>query len=136
VNSEQCIVESSSLSSPPAFTVSTASHYSSSSPSPSCSAFSIVHVACEQWRAAHHWPPPFQPPATALPLPLLLLLCLLHFPLFTLHVNNGEQLTTSLHRFHRQPLLFLFSFLLLLLLSFSFIFCILLFRLLHSPLFT
>jgi hypothetical protein len=73
----------------------------------------------------------FPPPATALP--LLLLLCLLHSslltwtveseliysPLFTLHVNSGEQLTTGLRRFHRQPLLFLFPF------SFSFVFCIL-----------
>jgi len=97
-------------SSPPTSAVSTASHYSfsspSHSPSPSSSTFSTVHVACEQWRVAHHRPPRFPPPATTLPLPLPLL----HSPLFTLHVNSGEQLTTGLYRFHRQPLLFLFSF--------------------------
>jgi len=106
-------------SSPPASAVSTASHCFSSSPSPSSSssAFSTtVHFACEQWRAAHHQPPPFPPPATALLLPLPLLLHLLHSP-FVLQVNNGEQLTTGLRCFHRQPLLFSFSF--------SFVFCIL-----------
>jgi len=75
----------------------------------------VVH----QWRAApfNHRPPP---PATVFPLPLPLLLRLLHSPpLFTLHVNSGEQLTISLRRFHRQPLLFFFPF------PFSFIFCIL-----------
>jgi len=106
-------VESSSLS-PPASAVSIASHCSSSSPSPSppSSAFSTVHVVCEQWRATHNWPPPFPPPATPLPLPLPLplLLRLLHSPLFMLHVNSGEQRTTGLRRFHRQPLLFLFPF--------------------------
>jgi len=60
----------------------------------------------------------FPPLATALPLPFLL--HLLHSLLFTLHVNSGEQLTTSLLRFHRQPLLLLL---------------LLLLRLLHSPLF-
>ena len=50
-------------------------------------------------------------------LPLRFLLCLLHSPLFTLHKNSGEQLTTGLRRFYHQPLLFLFLF--------SFIFCIL-----------
>ena len=86
-----------------------------------------------QWRAtpsAHHQPPSLPLSATALPLPLLLLLLLLlllrimHSPLFTLHVNSREQLTTSLRRFHRQPLLFLFLFPF----SFSFVFCIL-----HCP---
>jgi len=48
----------------------------------------------------------------------------MHSPLFTLHVNTREQLTTGLRRFHRQPLLFLFLFPF----SFSFIFCIL-----HCP---
>ena len=36
----------------------------------------------------------------------------------TVHVNSGEQLTTSLRLFHCQSLLFLFPF------SFSFVFCI------------
>ena len=97
------IVESSS---PPASVVSTASHCSSSSPSPLSSAFSTVHVACEQWRAAHHQPPSFPPPATALPLllspspSLILLFHLLHsslssFAFSTVHVNSGEYLHYS-----------------------------------------
>ena len=82
-----------------------------------------------QWRAApsaHHRPPSLPLSATALPLPLLLLLPLriMHSPIFMLHVNSREQLTTSLRRFHRQPLLFLFLFPF----SFSFVFCIL-----HCP---
>jgi hypothetical protein len=40
-----------------------------------------------------------------------------------LHVNSGEQRTTGLRRFHRQPLLFLFPFPFSI--SFSFVFCIL-----------
>jgi len=102
-------VDSSSLNSPLASAVFTASHCSSSSP-PS-SAFSTVRrrrTEAEhnraQWRAApsaHHWPPPFPPLVLSLPLHLL------HFLLFTLHVNSGEHLTTSLLRFHHQPLLLL-----------------------------
>jgi len=122
---KQSTVESSSLCSSPASAVSTVSYCSSSfpslspSPSPSSSAFSTVRKRRTetvhnraQWRAAlsaHHQPLPFPSLATALPLPLPL--HLLHSLLFTLHVNSGEQLTTSLLCFHRQPLLLLPHFL-------------------------
>jgi hypothetical protein len=44
--------------------------------------------------------------------------------LFTWNVNTGEQLTTSLRHFHRQPLLFLFPFSFSFSFSFCFVFCI------------
>jgi len=81
-------------SSPPASAVSTVSRCSSSSPSPSPSSFAFsICSASEQWRAAHHQPSLFPPPAT--PLLLFLLLRLLHSSLFTLHVNSGEHLHCS-----------------------------------------
>ena len=43
--------------------------------------FCILYCSREQWRAAHHQPPPFPLPVTALPLPLLILLRILHSPL-------------------------------------------------------
>jgi hypothetical protein len=44
--------------------------------------------------------------------------------LFTWNVNTGEQLTTGLRHFHRQPLLFLFPFSFSFSFSFYFVFCI------------
>jgi len=94
-------VESSSS---PAFVVFTASHCSSSSPSPLSSAFFTAHVnsrewinllftihfACEQWRAAHRWSPSFPSSTATLSLPFLLLLRLLHSPLFTWTMENAS----------------------------------------------
>ena len=93
-------MESSSLS-PPA----SAGHCSSSSPSLSSSAFSTVHMNSEEWRAAHHRPPLFPPPATALPLPLLLRLLRSPLLIWTVESNSPpvSAVSTASHCFSSFP---------------------------------
>jgi hypothetical protein len=49
-----------------------------------------IHFACEQWRAAHRWSPSFPSSTATLSLPFLLLLRLLHSPLFTWTMENAS----------------------------------------------